>query len=374
MPREAKPYQERGWYVSRPNGQYLRLCPVNDGMAEARRLLKLELGRLETEREETGGRVLGKLSVSELFALFLEDVETGNTEDTFLDYQRWCVEFAKQYGGRPLRSITKADANDFKVWLMKATYVRGKQPPKPYKPKTINHVIIALKKAFNWAIDTDRLPPGRNPFAKLQQLPTEGRKRIATEEEYQALLKHCSDDAFRDVLVVMRFTSARAQDVYNLEWPMVDWDGHAWVIHKHKNTRTARDPKPRIIGMNAEVERILRDRLKKHGPEGHVFVNSDGLPWNRNSLGLRMRRLRKRAGIGPDHDGEEFVLYTNRHTFITAGADDTSVSRFVLQEVGGHTDPRTTARYIHLAQRSVADAGRRIADRLVTSSHLVQGT
>ncbi|MDY3551799.1 hypothetical protein R5W24_000878 [Gemmata sp. JC717] len=48
MPREPKPYVERGWYISRPGGQYLKLCPVADGMTEARRLLKLELGRLET--------------------------------------------------------------------------------------------------------------------------------------------------------------------------------------------------------------------------------------------------------------------------------------------------------------------------------------
>jgi hypothetical protein len=32
MPREAKPYEERGWYISRPFGQYIRLCPVEDGM------------------------------------------------------------------------------------------------------------------------------------------------------------------------------------------------------------------------------------------------------------------------------------------------------------------------------------------------------
>jgi hypothetical protein len=43
MPREAKPYIERGWYVSRPFGEYLRLCRVDEGMTEAKRLLKLFL-------------------------------------------------------------------------------------------------------------------------------------------------------------------------------------------------------------------------------------------------------------------------------------------------------------------------------------------
>lgn len=47
MPREAKPYEVRRWNISRPFGQYIRLCPVEDGMTEARRLLKVRIGELE---------------------------------------------------------------------------------------------------------------------------------------------------------------------------------------------------------------------------------------------------------------------------------------------------------------------------------------
>ena len=50
MPREPKPYVERGWYVSRPCGKYLKLCPKEDGKTEANRLLKIKLGELEQER------------------------------------------------------------------------------------------------------------------------------------------------------------------------------------------------------------------------------------------------------------------------------------------------------------------------------------
>jgi integrase len=364
MPREAKPYPERGWYVSRPHGRYLRLCPIEQGMGEAKRLLKVELGKLEAEREEMGGRLPSQMTVTELLALFLEAVEAEKDADTFLDYQRWCTEFAKQFGGRDIRTLTRGDANDFKLRLMKSTYVRGNQPPKTYSPKTVNHAIIALKRAFNWAIETERLPVGKNPFAKLKQLPTQGRRRVATEAEYRSLLKNCSDDAFRDVLIAFRYTSARPQDVYSLRWEMVDWEAHAWILHEHKGTRTTRNPKPRIIGMNEEVERMLRERMRKFGPHGEVFLNSDGRPWTKDSLGLRMRRLRERAGVGPDARGEKFVLYTNRHTFLTAAGADPNISDFMLQEIGGHTDPRTTARYIHLAKKGVANASRRVADNL----------
>jgi integrase len=364
MPREPKPYAERGWYISRPHNQYLKLCPVSDGMAEAKRLLREKLAAMDAERQQMGGRLAPKLTVEELFGLFLDVVQAEKDEDTYLDYRRWCAEFVDAHGTRPARSITKTDAADFKLALMKKTYIRGKQPPKPYKPKTVNHALITLKRAFNWAIETDRLPPGRNPFAGVEMLPCDGRERVATEDEYQALLAHCSDDAFRDVLIAMRHTSARPQDIYNLTWAMVNWDQKMWVLKKHKTRRTARTPKPRVLGMPPAVEAILRRRREQFGPTGHVFLNADGRPWRLNALGLRMRRLRVRAGVKPDGNGEEFVLYTQRHTFLTAAGADPTISQHMLSELAGHTNPQTTGRYVHPALVAVADAGRRAAERV----------
>jgi integrase len=368
MPREAKPYEERGWYVSRPLGQYIRLCRVEEGMTEAKRLLRLKLAELEEQREQLGGRLAPNLSVTELFVLFLEDTEATKSKAAFKDYQRWCTEFAKVHGNRPARSITKAEANDFKLALMNAVYVVGKQPPRPYKPKSVNHALIALRRAFNWAIKTDRLPPGRNPFARVELLHCEGRQRVATEEEYQALLAHCTDDAFRDVLVAMRYTSSRPQDIYSLTWSMVDWDGAMWRLTEHKGRRTARHPKPRIIGMNDDVRQVLLRRREQFGDSGHVFLNADGRPWKKDALGLRMRRLRKRAGVEPDERGEQFVLYTNRHTFLTVGGDTPTVSQSGLTRVAGHTNPVTTEKYVHAAHRAIAEDGRRIAAQLKPSA------
>lgn|SRR6185437_14004364 len=364
MPRPPKPYLEHDWYISRAGGEYIRLCPRSDGMSRAKTLLHDHLKQRDKEREQNGGRVLPRLSVAELFALFLETVETEKSEATFLDYQRWCQEFAVLHGHRQAKDITRLDAQQFRQRLLKKTWVRNKQSPQPYKPKTINHAIISVRRAFSWGIDSELLPEGRNPFAKLKLLPCEGRQRIATEEEFKALLTHCTDDHFRHVLIAMRYTPARPGDVRNLTWPMVEFERHRWVIWKHKTSKTTREPKPRIIGMNDEVEEVLRERLKKSTPGERVFLNEDGKPWTRNALGLRMRRLRKRAGIRPNENGEEFVLYTNRHTFLSCAAMDPTITEAVLAEVGGHTDIRTTRRYIHLANQTVADAGRRVADKL----------
>jgi integrase len=364
MPRPAKPYLEHDWYISRAGGEYIRLCHRAEGLTKAKRLLREHLKQREKEREQNRGRALPQLTVAELFALFLEAVEAEKSEHTFVQYQRWCLEFAKLHGSRQARDISRFDAQQFKQHLLTTTWVRNNQPPQPYKPKTINHAIVSLRRAFNWGGDNELLAEGRNPFGRLKLLPCEGRQRIATEEEFQALLSNCTDDHFRDVLVALRYTSSRPGEIRVLTWPMVEWEQHRWVIWKHKTIKTARDPKPRIIGMNDVVEEMLRERLEKYGQGERVFLNENGKPWTRNALGLRMRRLRKRAGIRPDERGEEFVLYTNRHTFLSAAAMDPTIPEAVLTDMGGHENARTTRRYIHLARQTSVDAGRRVADRL----------
>jgi integrase len=360
MPRSPKPYIERDWYISRAGGEYVRLCHRSEGVTRARAILKEHLKKREQERERTGGRILPRLTVSELFVLFLQAVEAEKSEHTFADYQRWCVEFAKLHGEQRARDLTRLDAQQFKQHLLAATWVRNKQRPQPYKPKTINHAIISLRRAFNWAIDNELLPEGRNPFARLKLLPCQGQKRVATPAEFEALLGHCTDDHFRDVLIAMRYTPARPGDIRKLTWPMVKWDLHRWVIHEHKTTNTARVPRPLIIGMNQEVEEVLRARLAKYGEGERVFLNEDGKPWTRNALGLRMRRLRRRAGVRADERGEEFVLYTQRHTFISTAGMDASIPDAVRVDVAG----RTTRLYTHLHDDVVAEAGRRVADSL----------
>src|SRR5205823_12690714 len=104
---------------------------------------------------------------------------------------------------------------------------RGKRKGQAYKPKTVNHAVIALKRAWNWAIEME-LVPDRNPFAKVGLLHAQGRKRVATAEEYEALLAHATDEHFREVLIALRFTPSRPNYIRDLTWSMVDWKNHQW--------------------------------------------------------------------------------------------------------------------------------------------------
>ena len=106
MPRTAQPYLSRGWYVTNLGGKRHRLCPEADGLRAAREAL----GLLQREVADNGGRPFSNITVIELIAMFLDSVKVERSHHTYSDYQRWLTEFARKYGHRPARDISRYDA------------------------------------------------------------------------------------------------------------------------------------------------------------------------------------------------------------------------------------------------------------------------
>jgi integrase len=373
MPRQAKPYLHRGWWVTNVDGTRHKLCREGEGGDAAADALD----DLKRERRHSRGRTFPNLRVGELVALFLDTVKVEKSHHTYLDYQRWLTEFAKRHGTALPREVSRQDAQAFRNDLATSTYVTGgvtvagkgatgggkPKTPKPYKPKTVNHAVVALKRCWNWAIENEYLAP-KNPFAKLPLLHSEGRQRVITDEEFGALMRNNTDALFRQFLLMLRYTPARPGEIRKLTWPMIDWPNHRLVVARHKTSRTQRTPRPRLIPVPPCVEAMLRILQGRQGHQPFCLLNSEGKPWTKDATVQRMESLRRRAGILIDSNGENLVLYHNRHTYITAAAGSAGISGPLLQQLAGHTDARTTERYAHLADREIQNAGQRVADSL----------
>src|SRR4051794_32439457 len=113
-------------------------------------------------------------------------------------------------------------------------------------------------------------------------------------------MRHNSDALFRQVLLVLRYTSARPGEVRNLTWPQVDWDNGPLVIQRHKSSRTAKVPLPRIIPLPACVLGLLAWLRKRQGHQPYCLLNSEGQPWTKDAFVQRMDSLRLRAGLAAD--------------------------------------------------------------------------
>lgn len=285
------------------------------------------------------------------------DVPIGNLADEFLDHiqasrkatthanYRYCLLRALRIVGPKTRV---ADLG--KLHLAKIEQkLTGK-----YSPSTVRDTIQTLQTVFSWAIKHDLLT--ENPLAGYQKPAGRSRTRIVTKDEFNKLFGG-TDARFRDVLTALRHTGCRPIEVRTLVWDWVDLDEGLWILKDHKTITRQRNPLPRLIPLSDEVLSLCK-RLaeRRHSATDRVFLNAHGKPYSKNGMCQKMARLRERVGIEPKA-GEQLVLYSARHTFGTNA--NGRVSDIELATLMGHTDVRTTQRYVHINTDRLRDIQRR---------------
>jgi integrase len=399
MPRRAKPYKYRGWYVTDSGGvPHHKLCPIELGMVEAERELRRYLNLLDDERTKslTPGPGIRPASISpdcphgkkvhEAHDEFLDSKRADGEALTYKHYVDKLLPFYERFGTWVVASISEADGIAYKNYLMhEKEWKKGKQKVRGLGPCSVNHHLRAAKTFLNWCAKPGHRYITYNPWSDIKYLKEHGRERLMTDEEFAALLKHCttcryvtkpdhqpaacyfcaSDDDFRQTLIVMRRTTMRPGELRQLEWDEVELENHR-IVMSPKKVKTRRR---RVITLLPEVERILEERrlkaIEKHGhAQGLVFPSLDGEEWNRVSFSQRFRRCRSRAVKGGDMQeakkGEKLVLYSTRHRRITEMFVQGNEQHVVMAE-SGHVVPLTTERYKHLADDYVTNRVRQNA-------------
>jgi integrase len=344
MSRKAKPFFWRGGWYTDAGGCRRLLARGRENKKQAQAALE----EILRERVRRGSRPAAPaIGLKELIDRFAESLPADAPPDTVEYYRAYLGRLAGRFGNRRASGLTDREAA---LWQ--------KQMAGGSAPNTVNHAIACARRLFNWAIDDAGLIHGPNPFARVKALETKSRERLMSREEYRKLLE-AAGPALRDVLVALRYTSARPGEVRVLEWRMVDWGRKLWVLPAHKTRRTSKAKAPRVIAFPPEVEEVLRRRAAAKGPGDRVFLTSGGKPWTKHRLSEAFDAARKKAGL--DSDGEQLVLYSTRHTILTEAARN-GVTGPQLQALGGWTSLAMARRYVHLDEADVYRIGMRAAE------------
>jgi integrase len=208
---------------------------------------------------------------------------------------------------------------------------------------TVKRVLGTLQTVFRWGARVDLIE--RNPIVGLSHRAGE-RGRPWDLAEFQALMR-ASTPIFRRVLVFLRFSGARPGEMSGLQWAMIQPERRCIMLMRHKTARSRADRAPRVIALHPVLVKLLVWICQRQPPdEKFVFLNHRGKHWDKNSLGLRIYRIRKKIGLPLS-----VKLYGARHLFgtqcILKGVD-----LMVLAELMGHASTKMTEYYVHLAGRT----------------------
>lgn len=278
-------------------------------------------------------------TVASVIETYLEFAATELASKTYSLRQRYLQDFCEADGWRLVRDCLPFHLT---AWL--------KQKKSWHSDWTLHTVVQAIQRPFNWAV-RQRLIPS-NPFLGVTHRPGAPRRPI-TDDEFQALLrasngrttKHRPSPGarFRQVLIFLRFTGCRPGELCGLTWSDVKLGEGVIVLQHHKTSHTQRTPRPRIVELEPVVVKLLTQIQSRQESATHVFVTYRKTAWNKDSLNLRVRRMRKVAGIPQDAK-----LYGIRHRFGTRAIVN-GVDLKTLSVLMGHTTTRMTEHYVHLA-------------------------
>ena len=205
------------------------------------------------------------------------------------------------------------------------------------KPLTIRRKYACLSSFFKFLQDMGRChgnPAHRLPLPKVSRnLPT-----VLSAEQVQQLLAAAQNPSHRLLLLLLLSTGLRRSEAAAITLDQVDLE------HRQLRVR-GKGNKERMVPLTAEVVEAIQQHLASREPTEckHIFISRvTGEPLSGGGVYKVIRPLLKRAGL----DGQGITPHNLRHTFATHLVRN-GVDVKTVQELLGHSDLGTTAKYLH---------------------------
>lgn len=176
---------------------------------------------------------------------------------------------------------------------------------------------------------------------------------IKDKKDVGRFLAACEPPWFRTFAAIAVYTGMRKGEVAGLRRDDIDLANGVISIRRtyaDEYVGPTKSKKARVVPLPPPLASILRRWLLAH--PGPLVVTKDGAPVEPGEdVAERAQRAMKRSGIRPVNP-ELFCFHSLRHTYGSHQTMQTSLA--IAGSLMGHQDPKTTKRYSHLDQDSLA--------------------
>ena len=293
----------------------------------------------------------------EVFAEFLDiDVSAGDAaSDTLKTYRRQLQQFllwCDKYQVHPA-DVIKDDIKRYRRWMIKT---------KKYKPATISLKLAVVRRFYQSAVEKGLLginpaagvkPPRekRDPAEKITYLETEEVNQLLKVIPENGTVK-CARD--RAIIAIMALEGTRTIELHRADISSLVRQGNNLGI------RVEGKRSIRVVPLTPKIAKVLSFYLKLRETTGEklkpfhpLFIavgnRSGGQRISRRGIRLIVDKYLNLADL-KSNPGRIISAHSLRHTAGTlalrSGADLRQV-----QDLLGHSDPRTTCIYAHIGDR-----------------------
>lgn len=243
---------------------------------------------------------------------------------------------------KPLRSITYNDLRRFKTERLQTKTWRNDER----STATVNRELSMLQRIFHVAVQQGWLI--RDPFKQgskplISPADEKPRERVLSKDEEERLLAQCTGkrEHLRAILICFIDTGMRRGEIFKMTWADVDLENRFIHVQAY-NTKTLRE---RFVPITDRLARELEALWEQSTKQKWMTVF--GI---RDDVNVAFRSACKDAGL------EDLRKHDLRHTFATRLTERGMADSFV-EKLLGHTQPKTTRRYINLTPETIIKAG-----------------
>jgi len=286
---------------------------------------------------------LSTLTVAELRDRFLGWLRCHRSRRTHGEREKHLRRFAKVHGERDAGAIAAGDLESF----------LGSIASRDWRHK---HE-VSIRAMYRWGVRHGHLPRDLAPFATVE--PTRAPVKVLyesdlpTPEEVRALIAHATP-TLADLLIVQHATGARTGELRGARVGDYQPTIRQVVLRHHKREATMREPRPRVIVLNADADAVVKRLCEGRPHDAPMFTTPTGKAWSDTLSSWHWIKARDAAGVR-----ETLTPYALRHLWISE-ALMAGVDVLLVAKLAGTSVAMIERVYGRFRAASLADAQARL--------------